>query len=59
MFRFRSYHNSAVGSIRPSHLQKITELADRVFYIYGEQTRGRAKSDVKMPGAQATLEAYS
>ena len=41
------------------HLQKMTELADRVFCFYEEQARGRAKADPKMPGAQATLEAYS
>ena len=42
------------------HLQKITELADRVFCIYNEQApaKGR-KAEEKMPGAQATLEAYS
>jgi DNA polymerase I len=42
------------------HLQKMTELADRVFCIYSEQApvKGR-KVEAKMPGAQATLEAYS
>jgi len=42
------------------HLQKMTELADRVFCIYGEQApaKGR-KAEARMPGAQATLEAYS
>jgi len=42
------------------HLQKLTELADRVFRIYSEQApaKGR-KAEAKMPGAQATLEAYS
>ena len=40
-------------------LQKIAELADRVFCFYEGQARGRAKADPKMPGAQATLEAYS
>jgi hypothetical protein len=42
------------------HLQKLTELADRVFCIYSEQTpaKGR-KAEAKMPGAQRTLEAYS
>ena len=42
------------------HLQKLTELADRVFCIYSEQApaKGR-KAEAKMPGAQATLEAYS
>jgi hypothetical protein len=38
----------------------MTELADRVFCIYSEQApaKGR-KAEAKMPGAQATLEAYS
>jgi DNA polymerase I len=43
------------------HLQKLTELADRVFCIYGEQApaKGR-KAEAKMPpGVQRTLEAYS
>jgi hypothetical protein len=42
------------------HLQKMTELADRVFCIYSEQApaKGR-KAEAKMAGAQATLEAYS
>jgi hypothetical protein len=41
-------------------LQKMTELADRVFCIYSEQAlaKGR-KAGAKMPGAQAALEAYS
>ena len=41
-------------------LQKMTELADRVLCIYSEQApaKGR-KAEAKMPGAQATLEAYS
>ena len=44
-----------------SHLQKITDLADRVFCIYGKQApaKGR-KAEAKMPpGDQATLEAFS
>ena len=44
------------------HLQKITELADRVFCFYEmpkAPTKGRGKADPKMQGAQATLEAYS
>jgi hypothetical protein len=43
------------------HLQKLTELADRVFCIYGESAaaKGRGKAEAKTPGAQATLEAYS
>jgi len=38
----------------------MMELADRVFCIYSEQapSKGR-KAEAKMPGAQATLEAYS
>ena len=42
------------------HLQKMTELADRVFCFYEmPKAKGRAKAEPKMPGAQATLEAYS
>jgi hypothetical protein len=40
------------------HLQKITELADRVFCIY-EGEKAPVKGRAKMPGDQATLEAYS
>jgi len=42
------------------HLQKLTELADRVFCIYNEQApaKGR-KAGAKTPGAQRTLEACS
>ena len=41
------------------HLQKITELADRVFCIYSEPARGCAKAEAKMPpGDQRTLEVY-
>ena len=40
------------------HLQKMIELADRVFCIY-EGERAPAKGRAKMPGDQATLEAYS
>jgi hypothetical protein len=42
------------------HLQKLIELADRVFCIYNEQApaKGR-KAEARMPGAQRTLEAYS
>jgi hypothetical protein len=43
------------------HLQKLTELADRVFCIYSEQapTKGR-KAEAKVPsGTQPALEAYS
>ena len=44
------------------HLQKMTELADRVFCFYEmpkAPAKGRAKSETKMLGAQRTLEAYS
>ena len=42
------------------HLQKMTELADQVVCFCCEQApaKGR-KAEAKMPGAQATLEAYS
>ena len=42
------------------HLQKMTELADRVFCIYSEQAPAKCrKIEAKTPGAQRTLEAYS
>jgi hypothetical protein len=44
------------------HLQKMTELADRVFCIYEVRVvtaKGRTKAEARIPGAQATLEAYS
>ncbi|TFH49338.1 MAG: hypothetical protein E4G89_04955, partial [Methanothrix sp.] len=42
------------------HLQKITELADRVVCIYSEQAPAKSrKAEAKMPGAQRTLKAYS
>ena len=44
------------------HLEKMTELADRVFCFYEmpkATAKGSAKVDRKMSGAQATLEAYS
>jgi hypothetical protein len=44
------------------HLQKMTELADRVFCFYEmpkAPAKGRAKADSKTQGNQATLEAYS
>ena len=41
------------------HLQKLTELADRVFCIYSEPAKGRTKAEARTPGAQRTLEAYS
>jgi len=44
------------------HLEKMTELADRVFCFYEmpkSTAKGRAKADPKMSRSQATLEAYS
>jgi DNA polymerase I len=44
------------------HLEKITPLADRVFCFYEmpkAPARSKMKSDLKMPGNQATLEVYS
>jgi DNA polymerase I len=41
------------------HLQKIAGLADRVFCIYSEPARGRAKAEARTTGEQRTLEAYS
>jgi hypothetical protein len=44
------------------HLQKMADLADRVFCFYempGAPAKGRAKADPKMPVAQKTLGAYS
>jgi hypothetical protein len=42
------------------HLQKMTELADRVFCFYEmPKVKSRSKVESKMPGNQATLEAYS
>ncbi|MEI6104187.1 MAG: hypothetical protein WCP70_09605 [Methanothrix sp.] len=41
-------------------MQKLTELADRVFCIYGEQAPAKSrKIEAKTPGEQRTLEAYS
>ncbi len=40
------------------HLQKMAELADRVFCFYEEQARSQ-KVEARMPGTQRTLEAYS
>ena len=45
-----------------SHLEKMTPLADRVFCFYEmpkAPARGKVKAEMKMPGSQATLEAYS
>jgi DNA polymerase I len=46
------------------HIEKMTDLADRVFCFYEmpkspAKAKGRAKANPKMQGAQATLEAYS
>jgi hypothetical protein len=42
------------------HLQKMTELADRVFCFYEmPKVKGRAKAEPKTQGNQVTLEAYS
>jgi hypothetical protein len=44
------------------HLEKMTELADRVFCFYDMPkavAKGRTKADSKISGNQATLEAYS
>jgi len=44
------------------HLEKMTELADRVFCFYEmpkNPAKGRAKVDPKTSRSQATLEAYS
>jgi hypothetical protein len=40
------------------HLDRMTELADRVFCFY-EGEKAPVKGRAKMPGDQATLEAYS
>lgn len=45
-----------------THLEKMTPLADRVFCFYEmpkARARGKMKADLKIPGSQATLEAYS
>lgn len=41
------------------HIQAMTDLADRVFCFYEGQAKERAKPNLKMQGAQKTLEAYS
>ena len=43
------------------HLEKMTELADRVFCIYNEpaEAKGQGTAKARMAGAQRTLEAYS
>lgn len=53
-------HHPALRAGAGPHLQKLTELADRVFCIYSEQAPAKSrKAEVKKPGAQATLETYS
>ena len=45
-----------------THLEKMAKLADRVFCFYEmpkPPAKGSAKAEMKMPGSQATLEAYS
>jgi DNA polymerase I len=46
-----------------THMEKMTELADRVFCFYempkAPVTRGRAKTEMNMLGSQATLEVFS
>jgi len=45
-----------------THLEKMTELADRVFCFYEmpkAPARGKAKAEIKMNGSQATLEVFS
>jgi DNA polymerase I len=44
------------------HLEKMTSLADRVFCFYKmpkPSAKSRSRAEMKMPGSQATLEAYS
>jgi hypothetical protein len=44
------------------HLEKITELVDRVFCFHEmpkAPARGRMKAEIKMPGSQATLEVFT
>ncbi len=43
------------------YLEKMTELADRVFCIYSELAgaKGRGKAEARIAGEQRTLEAYS
>lgn len=45
-------------SMDPS-LERISEVADRMFCFNEVQVRPRAKSDVTLPGDQVTLEAFS
>jgi hypothetical protein len=44
------------------YLEKMTELADRVFCFYEmpkASAKGRGKAEARMAGEQRTLEAYS
>jgi hypothetical protein len=44
------------------HLEKTTQLSDRVFCFYEmpkAPAKSRSKAEMKMPGSQATLEAYT
>jgi DNA polymerase I len=44
------------------HLEKMTQLADRLFCFYEmlkAPAKSRSKAEVKMPGSQATLEVFS
>jgi hypothetical protein len=44
------------------HIEKMTDLADRLFCFYEmpkAPAKGRAKADPKVQGNQVTLEAYS
>lgn len=52
-------HCAGCAPAMDSHLQKLVGLADRVFCIYSEPVKGRAKAEARVPGAQRTLGAYS
>jgi hypothetical protein len=53
-------HYSALTPALDPHLQKMTELADRVvLHLQRAGSVQRQKAEAKMPGAQRTLEAYS
>jgi hypothetical protein len=44
------------------HLEKMTQLADRLFCFYEmprAPAKSRSKAEMKMPGSQATLEVFS
>jgi uncharacterized coiled-coil protein SlyX len=41
------------------HMQTMTDLADRVFCFYEGQAKERGRPNLRMQGAQKTLEAYS